>query len=267
MFRLEKSGEMDNTVIIFQSDNGPATAGSAFPLRGKKSTYAEGGLRVPAFIVGPNIPADTTLHRTNFMHLTDWGPTILDFAGVDATTLGIAFDGSTFKGVFENGDDSPRTDLFHIVQNSRKGVYRKGDFKLAYKFSKEIFAASSGDGNHTAHAEGICDGTLLLDDVDTTYEDIFALSDTVQVTCLNDACKRDLLMFNIREDPYELVNVYEQNSALGDEMMQAIMDASDGITESVINMLDVTDAETLNHAKYPGNSGSTTWGWCDADTI
>ena len=45
---LERAGELDNTVIIFQSDNGPHMRGSAFPLRGKKANYAEGGIRVPA---------------------------------------------------------------------------------------------------------------------------------------------------------------------------------------------------------------------------
>ena len=50
------------------------------------------------------------------MHLIDWLPTILDFAGIDATTLGNNFDGLSFKDTFENGADSPRTDLFHIVE-------------------------------------------------------------------------------------------------------------------------------------------------------
>ena len=48
--RLEQTGEIDNTIIIFQADNGPTEGGNAFPLRGKKSVYSEGGVRVPAFI-------------------------------------------------------------------------------------------------------------------------------------------------------------------------------------------------------------------------
>jgi len=264
--KLEKTGELENTVIIFQSDNGPASAGSSFPLRGKKSSYAEGGVRVPSFIVGPNIPADTTLHRTSFLHLTDWAPTILDYAGVNANNLGIDFDGHSFKGVFEDGEESPRTDLFHIVDSGRAGVYRKGDFKLAYKYESLIFSQASGDANHTAHDEGIC-GSMYLDDADYTYEEIFALSNTVQPTCLNTSCKRSLFLFNIREDPYELVNVYDQNSAIGDEMMQTIMDTADAITESSIDTNDVTDQATLNHAKYPMNTGYTSSGWCDASTI
>lgn len=43
--KLKTAGEYENTIIIFQSDNGPTGAGSNFPLRGMKGTYAEGGQR------------------------------------------------------------------------------------------------------------------------------------------------------------------------------------------------------------------------------
>ena len=43
--KLKAAGEYENTIIIFQSDNGPTGAGSNYPLRGMKGTYAEGGQR------------------------------------------------------------------------------------------------------------------------------------------------------------------------------------------------------------------------------
>ncbi|MCF7849592.1 MAG: sulfatase-like hydrolase/transferase [Kiritimatiellales bacterium] len=44
---LKKNQLMDNTMIIFLSDNGGHQASPSKPLRGKKGTYWEGGLRVP----------------------------------------------------------------------------------------------------------------------------------------------------------------------------------------------------------------------------
>ncbi len=62
---LEKSGQADNTIIVFTSDNGPehVTDGfrkrfghwSAAPLRGRKRSVYEGGHRVPFIITYPGV--------------------------------------------------------------------------------------------------------------------------------------------------------------------------------------------------------------------
>ena len=56
------------------------------------------------------------------MHLTDWLPTFADYAGLDIPNsefADIALDGYSFRDAFENGADSPRSDLFHHVDESR----------------------------------------------------------------------------------------------------------------------------------------------------
>ena len=53
--KLKETGEYDNTIIIFTSDNGPTGEGRAWPLRGAKGAPTEGGTRVPTFIRGPGI--------------------------------------------------------------------------------------------------------------------------------------------------------------------------------------------------------------------
>jgi len=71
---LEKSGELDNTIIVVTSDNG-----MAFP-RAKANTY-EFGIHVPLAIRwGNNIKAGTRIN--NVVSLIDIAPTILEAAGV-----------------------------------------------------------------------------------------------------------------------------------------------------------------------------------------
>ena len=55
---LERNGVMDNTLVVFTSDNGPWLnygnhAGSAAPLREGKQTMFEGGCRVPTIMQWP----------------------------------------------------------------------------------------------------------------------------------------------------------------------------------------------------------------------
>ena len=59
---LDTAGMLDNSVIVFASDNGgSAKAGASnWPLRGAKSTYWEGGMRVPSFVYSPLFGAGIT---------------------------------------------------------------------------------------------------------------------------------------------------------------------------------------------------------------
>lgn len=53
---LEANNMLDNSIIIFTSDNGgqPMRGGANnLPLRGGKNSWFEGGLKVPAFMYSP----------------------------------------------------------------------------------------------------------------------------------------------------------------------------------------------------------------------
>jgi len=256
--RLEKTGELDNTVIIFQADNGPMSWGTAWPLRGKKVAYAEGGIRVPSFIVGPNIPSGT-LHRTNFMHLTDWAATIMDYAGVDTAATGIDFDGHSFRGVFENNDPTPRTEMYHRVETNQGGVYRKGDYKLIYRGQRWFFATANGEGNGTEIPwEGICGDDLMEKDVDISIEQLMADTGKLQLAYVNGAERRDVMLFNIKDDPYELYNLYDSERTIADDMLADLRTQANTITESAV----VTDEITSDDPNFPVNTGFATTGWC-----
>jgi arylsulfatase A-like enzyme len=58
MDALKKQGLLENTLVLFTSDNGPIQYGSAYPYRGGKAGIYEGGTRVPTIACWPGmIPA------------------------------------------------------------------------------------------------------------------------------------------------------------------------------------------------------------------
>jgi arylsulfatase A-like enzyme len=103
---LEETGQRQNTLIVFTSDNGgtPATANgyagntpplktavsSNLPLRGHKGQLYEGGYRVAAFANWPGRLAPRKV--TAPMHAADWMPTLTKLAGWKPATAP-QFDG------------------------------------------------------------------------------------------------------------------------------------------------------------------------------
>lgn len=82
---LEATGQLENTLIIFTNDNGgacPSNAAINAPLRGEKSTYLEGGIRVPMFISWPG-KIKAGMHYDKPVTLMDLTPTIL--AAIEST--------------------------------------------------------------------------------------------------------------------------------------------------------------------------------------
>ncbi|MDA0315224.1 MAG: sulfatase-like hydrolase/transferase, partial [Bacteroidetes bacterium] len=81
---LKESGEYENTIIIFTSDNGghlPDLANNG-PLRDGKQSMYEGGLRVPTLVVWPGqIAAGSSTIQLNLS--MDIYPTLLELAGVE----------------------------------------------------------------------------------------------------------------------------------------------------------------------------------------
>jgi arylsulfatase A-like enzyme len=79
--QLKKQGLLDNTLVIFSSDNGGVEGRhSNEPLRAGKGTFYEGGVRVPLIVRYP--PVIQAGRVTNeVVHFVDFYPTLVDFAG------------------------------------------------------------------------------------------------------------------------------------------------------------------------------------------
>ena len=82
MAKLEETGLTEQTVVIVMSDNGGLKkVTSMSPLRGQKSLYYEGGIRVPLIIKVPGMTKPGSLCHEPVIS-TDFYPTILKIAGL-----------------------------------------------------------------------------------------------------------------------------------------------------------------------------------------
>ncbi len=81
---LEELGVMDDTIIVFTSDNGPALEGSTGELRGGKYLAYEAGQKVPFMIKWTNNGGlwDVGTSRTQSSTLVDIFPTLIELCGI-----------------------------------------------------------------------------------------------------------------------------------------------------------------------------------------
>lgn len=82
---MEELGVLEDTIIVFTSDNGPALEGSTADLRGGKYLAYEGGQKVPFMIRWDNdngALGNKTTTRTQSATLVDLYPTLVELCGI-----------------------------------------------------------------------------------------------------------------------------------------------------------------------------------------
>ena len=143
---LDKKGLRDNTLIIFQSDNG-GTRSAMFagqmadvskiqipcdngPYRDGKGTLYEGGTLVCAFANWPgHIKPGSTVD--GIIHAVDMYPTLAKLAGA-STGKSKPLDGMDVWQTISEGKPSPRTEIIYSVEPFRAAI-RDGDWKLVWR--------------------------------------------------------------------------------------------------------------------------------------
>lgn len=84
--KLEDLGQLNNTIIVFTTDNGAETLtfpdGGTTPFKGGKLTTWEGGMRAPLVVRWPGVIRPGTIKNDIFAAL-DWVPTLVNIAGGD----------------------------------------------------------------------------------------------------------------------------------------------------------------------------------------
>lgn len=150
---LDESGQRDNTLILFSSDNGPQVnwRGNAYPddlkltdfnqaipFRGKKCDAYEGGVRVPGLVHWRGkIPArniDTPVH------VVDWMKTIGGFIGIEpqAPQGQPAIEGQNNSALFLTKADPPTRVIYQLWgKPGKRWALSQGDWKLVHYGNEE----------------------------------------------------------------------------------------------------------------------------------
>lgn len=148
--KLEALGLVENTIIIFTSDNGGVAAGDAFatsnqPLRAGKGYQFEGGIREPYFIKVPGLASagskcDVPVNGTDFY------PTILELVGAPLQPNEHQ-DGVSLLPLLKGDTIAKRSLVWHYPHYGNQGgepssIIRDGDWKLIHYWEdgrKELY--------------------------------------------------------------------------------------------------------------------------------
>ena len=155
--KLEEIGQLDNTIVVFTTDNGAEAItypdGGVTPFRGGKLTTWEGGMRAPMVVRWPGHIKAGTVPDQMFSAL-DWIPTFVNIAGgpkgdglkkqieagkypgIIKTTL----DGVDQRDFLEGKADSAR-DTFFYYTGQQPSAVRYKNWKFYY-----TMASSSATG-------------------------------------------------------------------------------------------------------------------------
>jgi arylsulfatase len=151
MKTLEKNNLVDNTIVIFTTDNGPWLnfgnhAGSSGGLREGKTTSWEGGQRVPFIIRWPiSIPAGTVCNKLGCA--IDLLPTLAGITNAELSENKIdGLDiGSLLKGDFTS---EPRETILYYHGENNLNAVRKGNWKLVLPHTYRSYNTEPGNDGY-----------------------------------------------------------------------------------------------------------------------
>jgi len=127
MEALRRTGQLDNTLVVFTSDNGGERFSDNWPLVGGKMDLTEGGIRVPWIAHWPATIAPGGVSEQQCMTM-DWSATMLDAAGV-AAHPDYPLDGQSLLPMLREPAKAFARPLFWRMNHRGQRAHRDGDWK------------------------------------------------------------------------------------------------------------------------------------------
>lgn len=192
--KLRELGIMENTIIIFMSDNGPWYGGNTGGLKGMKATNWEGGTRVP-FII--RYPQQFPQGQTNTIPCwsPDILPTLMKLTGIK-TDPEIKLDGQDISAIIE-GKLSEHPPIFTMKSTTIRTI-RDGKWKLF--LSKPDFYHAT-DLKSWVDERGPDGATIIAPMAQATPDDYPGIKP--------EKMAGEMMLFDLEKDPAESTNVSE----------------------------------------------------------
>jgi arylsulfatase A-like enzyme len=170
--KLEEMGELDNTIVVFTTDNGAETFtfpdGGTTPFKGSKMNTWEGGMRAPCVVRWPGHIKPGTVLSDIFASL-DWLPTLVEIAGgPKGNELKAQIEKGAYKGIVKTTLDGVNQidyltgkseksarDTFFYYSSSHPSAVRYKNWKMYFAIAPETALGFNVPGVQTQFAAGV----------------------------------------------------------------------------------------------------------------
>ncbi|EFA02301.1 arylsulfatase B [Tribolium castaneum] len=266
---LEAKNMLQNTIVVFISDNGAPTVGphhnwgSNYPLRGIKDTLFEGGVRTVACIWSPLLVQSSRV-STDLIHITDWLPTLFTAVGGDLSVLDPDLDGIDQWSSLVYDLPSARNDIpLNIDEKTRNAALRFSYWKL--------IVGTSGNGSYNGYF-----GAPLNENIEEQQYNTSAINDSpvgriakkinynplsetdfdglrrvATLKCLDAKAKRNpcdpasgaVCLYNIPNDPCEENDLAKFFPSVVRRIKRTLVDYRQGLVPQIETSIDIENAD------------------------
>ncbi|XP_012523879.1 arylsulfatase B [Monomorium pharaonis] len=271
---LKRKNMLNNTIILFMTDNGAQTTGylenygSNYPLRGLKFSLFEGGIRGAACIYSPLILNSSRI-STQLFHITDWLPTLYSAAGGNPSDLD-QLDGIDQWSAIKGEKTRKRKSILVNIQEDKAEAALIRNYKLVRDKSDYQKHYNYYSGNDVSYPEYNVTSVLTspaasaIASVSTrllTASKVKALRKRAMIVCKNvtnvSSCTNRTCLFNINKDPCEITDLSSEHPKVV-ERLSVFIDSYKSVLMKETNTL-------VDPAGFPFHFNNTWMPWLSDD--
>ena len=146
---LRETGQLDNTLIVFTSDNGGERFSDNWPLVGGKMDLTEGGIRVPWIAHWPVVIPPGSVSEQHCLTM-DWSATLLELGGA-TPAASHPLDGVSLAAVLREPARAFERTMFWRMNHRGQRAMRQGPWKYLRVDGNDYLFNISADARERAN--------------------------------------------------------------------------------------------------------------------